>query len=239
MRTLLQALQTNEQAVDTSLRQTLLHAVPGSIWVEDEDDAELLATGLCWIVDTVEGNVNHIHGRSGWGVSAALVCDGVMQLCAISIPLSGDVYTAVRGQGAFVNGQALATSSKSGLQSAIVATGQATAGEGEQIYARIGQSVTAMLGAAMLVRMSVPATLELVDVAAGRLDAFWQYSSIRTGQAAGALLVAEAGGIVTDLDGKPWTLRSRNFLAAAPAVHEAALAQLARAAQDHTTKEII
>lgn len=80
---------------------------------------------------------------------------------------------------------------------------------------------------ALVVRVSVPATLQLVQVAAGRQDLFWQYSQLRSGLVAGALLVAEAGGSVTDLDGTPWWLGSSGLIAGAPALAGPAVAILA------------
>jgi myo-inositol-1(or 4)-monophosphatase len=74
--------------------------------------------------------------------------------------------------------------------------------------------------------MTVPATFELGLVAAGHIDAFWQHSDVRSGLAAGALLVSEAGGLVTDTRGRPWTLASADFLACAPGVHREAVAVL-------------
>ncbi len=80
-----------------------------------------------------------------------------------------------------------------------------------------------MLNAALVVRVSVPATLQLIQVAAGRMDVFWQYSQVRSGLLAGALLVEEAGGILTDIQGRPWSLTSKDFLASAPGLHAAAV----------------
>ncbi len=78
-----------------------------------------------------------------------------------------------------------------------------------------------------MVRVSVPATLQLIHVAAGRMEAFWQHSDVRSGLVSGALLVAEAGGVVTDTHGAPWTPAHSDFLAAAPGVHQAVADALA------------
>jgi myo-inositol-1(or 4)-monophosphatase len=226
---LIEALTANDAAVTDALRQALLGARPGSGWVEDEEEGGELPAGEWWVVDAAEGNVNHVHGRADWGVTATLVKDGLPQLTAIVLPMRGETYTAIRGVGAFANGAALRVSRKTELGAAILGTGQARPGEGAETHARIGRSVTAMLDAALLVRMSVPATLELVEVAAGRMDGFWQHSQVRSGLAAGALLAREAGGAVTDTRGRPWTFASEDFLAAAPGVHGAAVAVLAGA----------
>src|SRR5205814_198830 len=140
-------------------------------------------------------------------------------------------YTAVRGSGAaYVNGVPMRPSTKTELKAAIVTTGQARPGETAATDRRLGESVTAMLHAALVVRMTVPATFQLGLVAAGQIDGFWQYSDVRSGLAAGALLVGEAGGRVTDTRGRPWTLASEDFLAAAPGVHAEAVRALARVA---------
>ena len=114
-------------------------------------------------------------------------------------------------------------SAKTDLGAALIGTGQAKPGEDERTFQRIGGSVTAMLINGLVVRVSVPATMQLIHVAAGRMDAFWQFSDVRSGLVAGALLVSEAGGTVTDLTGEPWNTGSRDFLAAAPGLHSAAL----------------
>jgi myo-inositol-1(or 4)-monophosphatase len=90
----------------------------------------------------------------------------------------------------------------------------------------MGATVTAMLINALVVRVSVPATLQLVHVASGRMDAFWQFSDVRSGLLPGALLVAEAGGTVTDTRGEPWTLAGGDFLACAPGLHAQAVGVL-------------
>ncbi len=83
--------------------------------------------------------------------------------------------------------------------------------------------MAAMLEQALLVKTAVPATMQLVQVAAGRLDAFWQPSQVLSGLVAGALLVREAGGVVTDWQGAPWTLSSPDFVATGPGLHAAAV----------------
>lgn len=152
--------------------------------------------------------------------------DNTPVLTVVHLPLTGDTYTAVRGCGALANGAPLHTSGKSALDSALVGTGQAAPGETTDTFRRLGLSVAAMLDAALVLRVSVPATLQLIQVAAGRMDVFWQFSAVRSGLLAGALLVAEAGGAVTDTRGAPWTLASRDFLAAAPDLSQPAVAVL-------------
>ncbi|MEU5347794.1 inositol monophosphatase family protein [Streptomyces sp. NPDC020766] len=221
------AIHANDAASLGFLREPLQTLRPGAGWAEDEMESGSLPAGEWWITDAVEGNINHIHGMTEWSVTATLVRDNRPVLTAVHLPLTGDTYTAVRGGGAFLNGGRLSPSAKSELNGALVGTGQARPGEDEETFRRIGLSVTAMLTSALVTRVSVPATLQLIQVAAGRMDVFWQFSDVRSGLLSGALLVAEAGGTVTDTLGNPWGLASEDFLATAPALHSAAVEVLA------------
>jgi myo-inositol-1(or 4)-monophosphatase len=219
-------IRANDDASQGVLREALRKARPGAGWLEDEHDEGALPPGEWWVTDPVEGNINHIHGMADWCVTAALVRDNLPVLAAVYLPLSGDTYTALRGGGASLNGVRLQASGKTRLDAALVGTGQAKPGEDRDTHRRMGQSVTAMLDGALLLRVSVPSTLQLIQVAAGRMDAFWQYSRVRSGLLAGALLVEEAGGRISDTRGHPWSLTSGDFLAAAPGVHGATVGVL-------------
>lgn len=219
------------------LRPALSSARPAAQWADDEGGSGLLPAGEWWVVDPVEGAINHIHGLPDWGVTATLVHDNVAVLTVVHLPLRAETYTALRGGGAWLNGKRLQVSLKTALNAAMAGTGQAVPDEGSAIYQRIGSSVSAMLAAALVVRVSVPSTLQLVQVAAGSQDLFWQYSNVRSGLLAGALLVAEAGGEVTALDGQPWRLDSSGFLASTPALLAPAITVLAGVAEAHSLKE--
>ncbi|MGW3816908.1 inositol monophosphatase family protein [Streptomyces sp. NPDC005046] len=216
-------IHANDEAVLDVLREPLLGARRGSQWAEDELAGGALPLGEWWVVDPAEGNINHVHGMPDWAVTATLVRDNQPVLTVVHLPLTGDTYTAVLGGGARLNDQPLTVSAKTDLGAALVGTGQAKPGEDEHTFRRIGESVTTMLVNGLVVRVSVPATMQLIHVAAGRMDAFWQFSDVRSGLVAGALLVSEAGGTVTDLAGAPWSTASGDFLAAAPGIHSAAL----------------
>jgi myo-inositol-1(or 4)-monophosphatase len=217
---LMKAAMRNEEVSSAGLRDALSALRPGARWLEEEQETGALPAGEWWVVDNAEGSVNHVHGMPEWGVSITLVADGVPQLGVFRQPVAGLTYTALRGHGAYENGRQLTTSGKSGLDLAIVGTGQAEAGQAET-YARIGRSVTALLQKAFLVRVTVPSTFPMLVVAGGHTDAFWQYQPVLPGIALGILLATEAGGVVTAVDGSPWTPASGSVLVAAPGVHAA------------------
>ncbi|MGW1268729.1 inositol monophosphatase family protein [Streptomyces sp. NPDC002491] len=225
---LMRALDANDDLALDILRPRLELLRPHARLVEDELAGGALPSGEWWVLDPAEGNVNHLHGLPEWAVTATLVRDNQPVLTAVHVPLTGETYTALAGAGAHLDGRPLHVSPTTELGLSLVATSQARPDEDEGVVRRIGSSITAMLFDALVVRTSVPATLHLLNVAAGRIDAFWQYAGARADLLPGALLVAEAGGRITDADGRPWTPDSESFLAAAPGVHAAAVTTLSR-----------
>ncbi|MBE1495307.1 myo-inositol-1(or 4)-monophosphatase [Amycolatopsis lexingtonensis] len=215
-------LHDNDAAVAEVLRPALAAIRPEARWLDDEHGSGALAPGEWWLVDPVGGNVNAVHGMPDWNIGVSLVRDGRPVLAAVYAPVPDELFTAVDGGGAFRNGAPLRVSAKTALDGALAGTGQARPGHDAAFFERMGRSFTAMSAAALYVRISVPVSHQLAQVAAGRMDLHWQLENVRS-HAAGVLLVQEAGGVVTDLDGKPWDLTSEGYLAAAPGVHAAAL----------------
>ena len=218
-----------ERLVLDELRRTLTALRPGAGWVEDDQETVPLPDGEWWVVDAVEGGVNLVHGLPEFAVTVALLRAGQPVLAVVRQPVGDLTYTAVRGGGAHRNGTPLRVSPKTDLSAAIVATGQAEAGQ-PATYRRIGDSITAMLGEALLVRAFVPSTFPLLLVASGQHDAFWQYEPVLPGVAAGMLLVTEAGGVATRIDGTPWHPGAPDILLTTPALHPATITTLTKAA---------
>jgi myo-inositol-1(or 4)-monophosphatase len=224
-REMLEALQRNEACSEAQLRAGLLKLCPQAQWYDADSPRSQVCVGEWWCVDAVEGNVNHVHGMPDWGVAIAFIRDGALELAVFYQPIGDLIYTATAGGGAYLNDASLAVSTKSALEMAIVATGQAEAGQ-HGTYPSIARSVQAMLELALLVRMAVPSTFPLLLMARGQNDAFWQYETALSGIAAGVLLAREAGATVSEIDGSSWTVESTTVLVAAPAVHDAAVAAL-------------
>ncbi|MFF0491109.1 inositol monophosphatase family protein [Nocardia sp. NPDC004068] len=225
---LMRALAANDAAAAASLRPRLQALRPGANWVEEELDGGVLPGGEWWVVDPAEGNVNHVRGLPEWGLTATLVRDNQPVLTVVHLPLTGETYTARIGGGAHLDGRPLIVSATTDLGLGIVATSQARPDEDEKVVRRVGASITEMFLDALVVRVTVPASLHLVNVAAGRIDAFWQFAGARADLLPGALLVTEAGGRISTTDGRPWAPHSDSFLATAPGVHAAAVSTLTR-----------
>ncbi|MGW4698909.1 inositol monophosphatase family protein [Streptomyces sp. NPDC004285] len=225
---LMGALAANDDTALRILRPRLTRLRPDAGWVEDELDGGALPSGEWWVVDPAEGNINHLHALPEWAVTATLVRDNQPVLTVVHLPLTDQTYTALTGAGAYLDGRPLHVSRASELGLSVVATSQARPDEDDDIVRRVGSSITAMLFDALVVRVAVPATLHLLNVAAGRLDAFWQFAGARADLLPGALLVTEAGGTISDAEGRPWTPQSAGFLAAAPGIHAEAVSTLSR-----------
>ncbi|MER6182002.1 inositol monophosphatase family protein [Streptomyces sp. NPDC001652] len=225
---LMRALAANDDAALDILRPRLALMRPDARLVEDELAGGALPPGEWWVLDPAEGNVNHLHALPEWAVTATLVRDNQPVLTAVHLPLTGETYTALAGAGAHLDGRPMHVSQTTDLGLGLVATSQARPDEDDKVVRRIGSSITAMLFDALVVRTSVPATLHLLNVAAGRIDAFWQFAGARADLLPGALLVAEAGGRISDAEGRPWTPESESFVAAAPGVHTQAVTTLCR-----------
>lgn len=225
---LMRALAVNDDAALDILRPRLTGLLPTAGWVEDELDGGALPPGEWWVVDPAEGNVNHLHALPEWAVTATLVRENQPVLTAVHLPLTGETYTALWETCSGRPSRCAPAPVSADLALSIVATSQARPDEDEKVVRRVGSSITAMLFDALVVRVAVPATLHLLNVAAGRIDAFWQFAGARADLLPGALLVTEAGGRISDAEGRPWTPQSQSFLAAAPGVHAEAAATLSR-----------
>ena len=221
-----EAGRRNEEASLAGLREALAALRPSAGWVDEALETTALPPGEWWTVDAVEGNVNHVHGLPEWAITATLLRDGRPVLAVVRQPVGDLTWSAVAGGGAWVNGRRLSTSTKQALDAAVVGTGQAEAGQVET-HERLGRSIVAMLGQALLVRASVPSTFPMLRVAAGHEDAFWQFSPVLPGIAAGVLFVVEAGGTASRLDGSAWAPGAPDVLVSAPGLHRDAVRVLA------------
>ena len=216
------ALEANDRAVTESLRPTLLEAVPGSQWTADEHGDGPMPNGDWWVVDPVGGNLNAIQGLPDWNIGVSLVRRGQVAAAALYLPATEEMLTAIAGSGARLNGEPIAVSAKTDLTLALTGTGQAKPSRDPAHAALRGTAIAAMLSQALSVEHSIPVGQHLVQVAAGRIDVHWQFENLRS-HIAPVLIVQEAGGVVTDLHGRPWQITSDAYVAAAPGLHAAAL----------------
>lgn len=173
-----------------------------------------------WVVDPLDGTVNYAHGFPFYGVSIALEVEGQIELGVVLDTARGELFTAIRGEGAHLNGRPIQVTKRKETLGSLVATGF------PYDVARDPENLTYFERAmkkGLMVRRPGAAALDLAYVAAGRLDGFWEVKLNPWDVAAGWLLVEEAGGQVTDLDGHPYRLGHRYIVATNGNIHNALL----------------
>jgi len=199
------------------LQSELGRARPGFGFLMEESGAKTGSGGQRWIVDPLDGTTNFLHGLPHFAISIAVEERGEITAAVIYDPIKDEMFWAEKGVGAFLNDRRLRVSARRQLGESILATGIPFKGYGDL------QGFASELDAAMRetagVRRWGAAALDLAYVAAGRYEGFWERGLQPWDVAAGMLLVREAGGYTTAIDGRPATLDGGSLLAANDALH--------------------
>ena len=187
-----------------------------------------------WIIDPLDGTTNFLHGFPHFAVSLALRQRGRIEHGIILDPLRRELFTASRGSGARLDERRIRVTARRSLSGALLGTGfpYRDAASIDTYLPTLGALIVDTAG----IRRAGSAALDLAYVAAGRLDGFWEFGLQPWDIAAGALMVQEAGGIVTDIGGGDGWLESGDTLAGAPKVHAAMLQRLRRSVREQPAK---
>jgi myo-inositol-1(or 4)-monophosphatase len=207
-----------DRTAERLITDVLLAAEPGSRIVGEELSPEVVRDGLVWIVDPLDGTTNFLHGFPSYAISIAAAVDGELQAAVVQQVPRQETYTAARGAGAWHGERRLSVSAIQDPSFALIGTGfpfKDTTSLGEYVsqFARVAAQTSG-------IRRPGSAALDLVDVAAGRFDGFWEQRLSAWDVAAGVLLVREAGGKVTDFAGRAIGAEHGPVIAGNPAIHE-------------------
>lgn len=203
---------------------------PGDAILAEEGSARAPAGAAWrWVIDPLDGTTNFAHGYPRFCVSIGVEHGGRPCVGVVYDPLMDELYSAVRGEGAFRNGRPIRVSREPLLDRALVATGFAYDRRQGPRPDNL-DAFAAFLVAARAVRRDGSAALDLCYVASGRLDGYWELKLAPWDVAAGALVVEEAGGRVSDAGGGPGFRGGASVVASNGAIHDAMLAVLRRAA---------
>lgn len=177
-----------------------------------------------WIIDPLDGTTNFAHGFPWFAVSMALEIDGQICLGVVYHPMMHELFCAVKGEGAELNGDRLQVSNRAPLQQSLLATGfpYDSATDRENNFVHFINFQMSCRG----IRRAGAAALDLAYVAAGRIDGFWESKLKPWDVAAGALLVSEAGGRVSAFDGADYSVYKHRIVASNGRIHDEMLTML-------------
>lgn len=189
-----------DRQAERTIRDLLAAERPDDGILGEEGTQEPTANGRTWIVDPLDGTVNFLYGMRTWAVSVALEDSDGVAVGVVYNPVDDECFSARRGEGAALNGEPLRVTGCTSLERAMVGTGFSYEAPRRETQAELLVNV---LPRVRDVRRAGAAALDLAYVAAGRYDAFYEHGLKRWDEAAGVLLVKEAGGVVDELSGQP------------------------------------
>lgn len=213
----------SEEAIVAAIRE---HRPDDAFLGEESGMTAGAAADRVWVIDPLDGTSNYLQHFPIWSVSIALRENGVTTTAAIYEPLRDLFFTATRGGGAFRNGERMNISTQERVEGSFLATGFPF--RAQEYVERYVAIFTDIIRVSKGVRRAGSAALDLAYTAAGVFDGFFEMHLAAWDVAAGALLVTEAGGVVTDFSGGQRWLDRGNIVGAAPKVHEELLAIIAR-----------
>jgi myo-inositol-1(or 4)-monophosphatase len=204
-----------DRAAERMLIEHLLGARPDDAVLGEEGGASTGTSGVRWVLDPIDGTVNYLYDLPGWAVCVAAEVDGVIEVGVVLHPAQDELFVAVRGEGAWCNGEPIAVGSPTELGQSLVGTGFGYAIERRTAQAAV---VAAMLPLVRDIRRIGAAALDLCAVACGRLDGYFERGLQPWDLAAAGLVAQEAGAVVAGLHGAP--AGEDLVIAAAPSIFE-------------------
>lgn len=171
----------------------------------------------CWIIDPLDGTTNYAHNLAPFAISIAFAVNQQVQVGVVLEPLSGELFAAIKGRGAFCNGRPIHVSTNATVADSLLVTGFPY--NIKEILDEVMERLKACVAAAQGVRRLGSAALDLCYVACARFDGFWEQNLKPWDVAAGALIAGEAGAMVTDFARRPFTLDQAQMLATNGKIH--------------------
>lgn len=208
-----------------TLRHDLAKARPQfGFFGEPEEPGEQDGNNHRWIVSTIDGVTNYLHGQPHFSMSIAHEENGNLIEGIVYDPLRDELFWAVRNTGAYLNDARLRVSARRNLSDSVIATGMPRVAQGD--HPRYLATLAAVMAEAAGIRDFGTPALDLASVAAGRLDGFWQYDLPPQNIAAGILIVREAGGFISDAAGRDTMMTSGAVVTGNDQIHEKLLASI-------------
>ncbi|HUO34644.1 MAG TPA: inositol monophosphatase family protein [Candidatus Acidoferrum sp.] len=192
------------------------HFPQHAIVAEEGGEGAVAKSRYTWYVDPLDGTTNFAHGYPCVAVSIGLLDDGEPLAAVVLNPFANELFSAARGEGAFLNNKPIRVSSNENLSTSLLGTGFPTDKIARSMNIHYYWGLTLRSHG---IRRDGSAALDLCAVACGRFDGFWEFGLKSWDTAAGTLIVREAGGVVTDMAGKPFHPGDREILATNGRIH--------------------
>jgi len=207
-----------DRKAEDILRGELAKARPGYGFLGEEGGRHAGSDSThLWIVDPLDGTTNFLHGIPQFAISIALEREGAIVAGLIYNPANDEMFLAERGKGAFLNDKRLRVAGRRRLHDSVVACGLPHFGRGDLELGR--KEIAAVQEHVAGLRRFGSAALDLAWIAAGRFDGYWERHLSPWDMAAGIVIVREAGGYVSDLDGKDAMLTTGDIIAGNETIH--------------------
>jgi myo-inositol-1(or 4)-monophosphatase len=214
-----------DHAAEAAIIETLQTAYPHHGFLAEESGETRGTADIRWIIDPLDGTTNFMHGFPQFCVSIACQMEGRLEHAVIYDPMRQEIFTASRGDGAYLEGKRLRVSKQRTLEGALIGTGFPYR-ENLQLLDPYMEMLRAVMKKAAGLRRPGSAALDLAYVAAGRTDGFWEIGLKAWDTAAGCLLIREAGGLIATLDGGEYK-QNGNIVAGTPRVFNELLETIA------------
>jgi myo-inositol-1(or 4)-monophosphatase len=213
-----------DRQVELFLMEGLSKILPGSEYLSEETDSEIKEADKLWVMDPIDGTLNFVHGFPMVCISLALHENGIPTHAYVYNPLINYLFEAQKGQGTRLNGHSVHVSEHTRLKQCLFSTGfpydyPTTSENNLNYFDHFNKLVQG-------VRRPGSAALDMAFTSSGTFDGFWEWHLKPWDVAAGILLVEEAGGIVTNFDGKPYTFKDDHIVAGNPAIHAIMLEEI-------------
>jgi myo-inositol-1(or 4)-monophosphatase len=223
-----------DKRAEESIVSRLRSHFPKHAIVAEEGGGSESDSPFRWHVDPLDGTTNFAHGYPCFAVSLGLEEAGEPIVGVVYQPVSGELFTAVKGEGAYLNQKKIEVSRIESLATSLLATGFPSVKRAQNSNIHYYWDFTLRSHG---VRRDGSAAMDLAAVACGRFEGFWEFGLHTWDAAAGILLVREAGGVVTQFDGRPYRLGDREMMASNGRVHSEMKAVAASIAERAATRE--
>ena len=213
-----------DRQVELFLKEKLSKLLPGSKFLSEETDSELKEAEKLWVMDPIDGTLNFVHGFPMVCISLALHENGIPMHGYVYNPMINYLFEAQRGNGSKLNGRSVHVSKSKKLKECLFSTGfpydyPTNPNNNLRYFDHFNRRIQG-------VRRPGSAALDMAFTASGTFDGFWEWHLKPWDVAAGILLIEEAGGLVTNFEGKPYKFTDNNIVAGNPAIHELMLKEL-------------